>query len=233
VHRDDDVRAHLPHHVGRKVVHDAAVGVDVFADADRREEARDRHGCAQGLGQRAVREHPGLAGHELRGHAAERDGQLVEGLDLGIGDGLPVHQQRDLLPRVQSRGQAHPVAEADQERVRVRAQVLAPAEGQVPIGRGPGEHEVPVDVAGQIAELGRGFPGRVEAADQGPHARPRDVVDGDVVRFEPLEHADVSQAESPSAFEGDADGGPLGRRAVVRAGGRRARGHQQEGGEDT
>jgi hypothetical protein len=86
---------------------------------------------------------------------------------------------------------------------------------------------------GQIAELGRGFPGRVEAADQGPHAGARDVVDGDVVRFEPLQHADMGQAVSAPALEGDADGGPPGRCTVVRAGGRRVRGHQQEGGEDT
>ena len=232
VHGDHDVRAHLPHDVGREVVHDAAVRVDVVADANGREEAGDGHRRAQGLGQRTVREDPLLAAHQLRGHAAERDGQLVEGFDLGVGHRLAIHQQRDLLSRVQSRRQAHAVAEADQERVRVRAQVFTPAEGQVPIGRGPGEHEVPVELMGQGAELSGSLPGRVEAADQGAHAGARDVVHGDVVGLEPLEHADVGQAEGAPAFEGHADLRAWARLGAVAIRRLRGRGDDDERGEE-
>ena len=61
------------------------------------------------------------------------------------------------------------------------------------------------------------------------HARPRDVVDRDVVRLEPLEDADVGQAVGAPAFERDADRGPAARGGGrVGRRGRRGRRHREE-----
>src|SRR5258708_39093102 len=49
------------------------------------------------------------------------------------------------------------------------------------------------------------FPGGVQTSNQAAHAGSRDVIDGNVMIFKPLQDTDVGQAKGTTAFEGDAD----------------------------
>src|SRR5260221_7122964 len=49
------------------------------------------------------------------------------------------------------------------------------------------------------------FPSGVQTANQTAHAGSRDVIDGNVMIFKPLQDTDVGQAKGTTAFEGDAD----------------------------
>ena len=56
VHGNDDLRAHLPHDVGRQVIQKAAVYIDSLPIANRRKRSRNRHRRAQRHRERAILE---------------------------------------------------------------------------------------------------------------------------------------------------------------------------------
>ena len=64
---------------------------------------------------------------------------------------------------------------------------------------------VPVDVLNQLLDLLRRSASRIDAADQAAHAGAGDQVHRHMVLVEPLQHANVRQAERTAPFEHQAD----------------------------
>ena len=67
------------------------------------------------------------------------------------------------------------------------------------------ERLVPIHVLNQLLDLIRSAAGRIDAADQASHAGAGDQVHRHVVLVEPLQHANVRQAERTAPFEHQAD----------------------------
>jgi hypothetical protein len=207
---DDHVGAHIADYIGGKIVHHAAVDEDFFALADRSEDARNGNGGAHGVGERAALEDVGLAGDEFGRDAAEGDGEIVEGGDVGIVDGLAVDEEIDLVAGVESGRKGGAVFEADLDGIEDGAGVFLAAEGEVFVGGAAAEKQRPIRGAEDFLELVRGLAGGVHTADEAAHAGAGEVVDGNVVLFKPFEDANVGFAERAAAFEGDADFGASG-----------------------
>ena len=88
VHGDHDFSAHLANDVDGQVLRDAAVDEQAPVDLDRRERRRNRHARAKRTCETAGAEHHGLARHEVAGHGAKRNRELVEVVDLRRAQGL-------------------------------------------------------------------------------------------------------------------------------------------------
>ena len=78
LHADDDVGAHLTKHVGREIVHQAAVNQHHVTDADRRKHARDGHAGTHGSRDAAATQHDLFASNQVGGYTGERDRQVIE-----------------------------------------------------------------------------------------------------------------------------------------------------------
>ena len=64
---------------------------------------------------------------------------------------------------------------------------------------------VPVDVLHHLAHFLRVAPGRIDAAHQPAHAGAGDVTHRDVVLFQILDHADMSETECATALQNEAE----------------------------
>ena len=71
------------------------------------------------------------------------------------------------------------------------------------------ERGAPIDRAEPFLDLRRGESRRIESPDDGAHARPDDVINGDAQLFHDLEHADVGGAARTSAAEYQSDLGAV------------------------
>ncbi len=68
-----------------------------------------------------------LPGHEIDGDATKRNRQLIEVLQIGIGQHVTVEKERDLIAGVESGRKAQTFLEAELKGVRILAIVLFPA----------------------------------------------------------------------------------------------------------
>src|SRR5262249_31227248 len=112
---DDDIRTQASGDVDRQIIQDAAIDEDglVLAVVDRAEESRQRHGGAQREAERLVAKYMlivkrsvspvGHRGH-VCGYATERNGQLVEVLELPVWQSQPVQDQADAVAGIKALG---------------------------------------------------------------------------------------------------------------------------------
>ena len=85
------------------------------------------------------------------------------------------------------------------------AAVLLAAEGLERVGHVAQEQGVPVGLQQQRLDLRGTHARRVDTAHETAHAGARDVVDGDSVLLEPLQHARMRDAPRGPAAQGEAD----------------------------
>ena len=152
--------------------------------------------------------------HQIGGHAAEGNGEIVKRLHARISQSFPVDQKADLLAGIQSSGQHQASPQTQHNRVGERDLVFFSSERQVFIRNGSAQDDIPILLFNQLAKLLRTLAGGVESAHQAAHAGAREIVDGNVMVFKPLQHSDVRQSERSAAFERHANfqPGPGGRR---------------------
>ena len=67
------------------------------------------------------------------------------------------------------------------------------------------QDDIPILFFNQLAKLLWTFAGGIESAHQTAHAGAREIVDGDVMVFKPLQYSDVRQSERSTAFQGHAN----------------------------
>ena len=96
---DHDVDAHRARDVHRHVVDQPAVAQQSAVDLGGREHARHAHARSQRHREVAVREDHGLAGLHVGGHGAERDGEVVEVVDVAHRQRQPAQQQLQAAAR--------------------------------------------------------------------------------------------------------------------------------------
>jgi hypothetical protein len=101
IHRDHDVGAHGPGHIGRHVVQEYAVGEKPISEGDRCEDAGNGHGGAKRTGQRTTVERHRHRRLEVRSHGPERYGQVVEAERGGVGQRQSTQEQPDLMSGVE------------------------------------------------------------------------------------------------------------------------------------
>ncbi len=152
-----------------------------------------------------------LAGDDVGGDGAERDGEIVEVLDLRHRQCQAAQYLRELLPLHQSARQAEtpalqPQREFDQE---VLVLELA-AEIQVLARRPVAERVLPVHRSHDALDVGGREARGVQPADHRAHAGAGDGIDRHVILFEHFEHADVRRASRAAAREHQPDPGTSG-----------------------
>jgi hypothetical protein len=202
---DDNTGPHIANDVDREIIDDPSVDEDLVVAANWGEEARDRDGGAEGGKEVAAVEDDLMAFVEVDGDAAEGNREIVEGREVGIMGSEAGQNKSDAVSRREGGGGAEAAAKAKFQLVRESAAVFLAPEVQL-AERGGGEQGfVPIDCLEKRADLGGGGASRVHSADQSAHARAGDEVDGDPVFFEPGENADVCEAKSGTAGEGEAD----------------------------
>ena len=150
-----------------------------------------------------------LSAYQVGGDAAEGNREIVEGFDIRVSQGFAIDQETDLLAGVQSAGQREPFAQPQQDRIRKRNLVLFPAEGQILVRDCSAQDHIPILCFHQFVQLLRSFPAGVQTSHQAAHAGAGEVIDGNVMVLEPLQHPDMCQAERAPAFERHPDRRPV------------------------
>ena len=207
VDRDDALRAHGLHHVGRHVVHRATVHQYAPVHLHRRKDERQRHRRPHRLGQRAVIEDDLGSGDQVHGHSPERRRQLVEVLDVVVRRGDAAEEQLDLFAIVQRRWRHDAALDPELQARRIGAGVGLAADVLEVEARGP-EDLVPVEAIQHLLEF-RGVHARGErSTDEPAHAGPGRDVDRDAVLLEPADDADVRDPTGAAATERHADRRP-------------------------
>ena len=202
---NDDVSAELARHVGRHVVEHAAIDEQPVIPVHRCEHAGNRHRRAHRPRQRGLAEDDGFALAQIGRDRAVRRRKIVEGREIAVGERDAIEHERDLLPRIERAGQREAVFQPELELRRKLALVYLSSEGLVPVGRIGQEHQVPVRGFHQLPDFSRSHSRRIGARDEAAHAGADDVVDRNVMFFEPLEHADVGDAPRAAATERQPD----------------------------
>src|SRR5262249_49397791 len=131
---DDDIGTHLPDHIGRQVADQAAIDQDLVALAHRPEDAGNRHAGAHGLRQAAVAENDFFSTDKIGGDAAVGNRQVVERLQVRVGEQFAVNQQADLVTGIQSRRQGKASLEAKLNEGGIVAKILFAAGGKKLVG---------------------------------------------------------------------------------------------------
>ena len=98
--------------------------------------------------------------------------------------------------------------QAEFEAVLERDGVFFTPQRQIPKRDLPVQDFSPVQLRNQFVKLGRAHACGIQPSHQAAHTGPGEVIDGDPVLFEPLQHSDMRQTERAAAFEGDSDFGP-------------------------
>src|ERR1700747_92409 len=111
------------------------------------------------------------------------------------------------MPGVEAGGEPQSLFKADLDKGRIVAGIFLAAIGQILIRRLASDDDVPILLLDNFLKFFWSFSGGVETADQAAHAGASDVVNRNVMVVEPLQNADVSEAQRAAAFERDADFG--------------------------
>ena len=174
-----------------------------------------------------------VAGDDVGGHGAERDGEVVEVLDLRHRQREAAQDLRELLSLDQATRQAELAALQAQRKLHQEVLVFElAAEIERAARRAVTEGVLPVDRGHDPFDVGRRESGRIQAANDRAHAGASDDIDWHVVFLEHLEHADVSRATCAAArqHQSDSRAGGFRRPALppVRAQMRRPRGRTRQ-----
>ena len=109
------------------------------------------------------------------------------------------------MPRVQSRGQAQATAQTKNERIGIRALIFFPAKREVFIRSAVAQNFPPVHALDERFQFVGTHSGGIKPAYQAAHTGSGNVVHGDVVFLEPLQHANVRKTHGAAAFQCHAD----------------------------
>ncbi len=154
-------------------------------------------------------EHHAVAGDDVGGNGAERDGEVVEVLYLRHRQGESAQDLRELLALHQSARQTElPAFDAQRELDQVVLVFELSPEVEIGARRPVAEGVLPVHRGHDPFDVARREPGGIQTTHHGAHAGAGDGVDGNVVLFQNLEHADVGGASRATAGEHQADARP-------------------------
>lgn len=205
VYAYDDVGSHVAGDVYRKIIVYTAVHQHHTVAYDRCERPRNGHARPDGQRQVAVAVDLLLAFHHVVGHACEGDGQRIEiEVVVVIAERHLVEQVEDALSGQHAGGYGELLVQRERDGEDVHVGYLLLREQFVASGYLVAQQCHPILVPDQRIELLRGPAYRIEAADDGTHACPRDVVDGDSRLFQHFDDADVRDAFGPSSAEYEA-----------------------------
>ena len=160
----------------------STIGIDGILGPHRREDSGQRHGGAQGQGQGAVVENFGLAADQISGYASEGSRQVVEALDLRVGERDLIQNQRDLLAGVEACGKLQAFAQSEFQAVGIIAGVLLAPERKIVERCCRRQDLVPGDPVHDLAHLGGIMSSGVDPAHQTAHAGTGDVVHRNVTK---------------------------------------------------
>ena len=124
---DDGVGIHLARHLHRNVLDHAAIGQHMTIDFHWSENTRNRHAGAHGPRQRTITEYHAISALHIGGHAAKRDGQVIEAGDAGLGEGDAIEQHADAEARIETVGTPQPMLYAERGLDLVIAAILLTA----------------------------------------------------------------------------------------------------------
>ena len=152
-------------------------------------------------------QHDAISAQHIGGHAAERDGQVVEAGDAGLGEGDAIQQQTDAETGIEPVGPVQPVLQAECGLDLVIAAILLAAIAKLTVGGSGKQGLIPVNALGKLLDfLGRHARG-VHGGDDAAHAGAGHAVHRDVILLHPLQHSDFRQAERTAAAERETDAG--------------------------
>ena len=84
------VNLHATRHIDGKVFQKTTINQNLSVTTHRAENRGQRHGCTQGLRQRALIKHDGLSANQVGRNAPERSWQVIEAPQLGVGVGYAI-----------------------------------------------------------------------------------------------------------------------------------------------
>src|SRR5581483_5197912 len=174
-------------------------------DNGRRKHCRNRHGGAQSLRERAAVEYLHPADGHVRCHAAKWNGQIVKIDGRWISQSRAVEKQSHFVSGIHPEGYRYTMLQTQFETVRKCLLVLLTPEAQILKAGGAAENGVPVDILGKLTNGGRRLADGIEPAYQATHARTGHDIDRNMMLFEKLDCAYVSEAQCSSAFQHQAD----------------------------
>ena len=209
--RDHDVGAHVLRHVHGNVVEDAPVGEETAVEAHRVVGAGEGHRGPHRGGERTRSEDDDLSLLEVGGHAPERYGQIVEVRDIGVGQQDPAHHQAQVVAGVDAALESEASTEPRFQLDRVVAIVLFPSVGLERVRYVGAKDGVPIGLAKEFLDVGRGQARGVRRAHESAGAVPREPVHRDLVLLEPLQDAHVCHAPGRPAAQHHSDLRPQGR----------------------
>ncbi len=210
-HRDESGGSHGAGDPRRDVVDDVAIDEELAVSSHGgRERARDGHRGAHGLSEWTSVEDHGLAADEVRGHASERYGQLVETSLVRVGQGDATEQKADQVAGFEGARRVHATFEPELELGWIEPAVFLAPEGFLWEGSVAGKERVPVGLLQDRFDFVRRVAFGVGAPDQGPHARACDEVHRDAMLLEPPQHSDVGDTLGPAAGKREANQRPVG-----------------------
>ena len=159
-----------------------------------------------------------LTGLQIRRDRAKRGGQVVEARDARDRERQAPQHLVELLPLNQALRELDVAASKAQRKFDQEILILLlAAERQILARRAVAERVLPVQRSHDRLDLARAEPARIQAADDGAHARAGDRINGDVELLENLEHADVRGTPRAPAGENEPDARPV-RRGSRRGG---------------
>ncbi len=200
VYAYDDVGSHVAGDVYRKIIVYTAVHQHHTVAYDRCERPRNGHARSRmASGRLPWRVDLLLAFHHVVGHACEGDGQRIEiEVVVVIAERHLVEQVEDALSGQHAGGYGELLVQRERtERMQHVGYLLLPRAVCRVGGIFVAQQCHPILGSDQRIELLRGPAYRIEAADDGTHACPRDVVDGDSRLFQHFDDADVRDAFGP------------------------------------
>jgi hypothetical protein len=209
VDRDHDVGAHRAGHVDGQVVGEPAVDEQAILQAQRLDDAGDRHAGAHCGGQLALAQYDRLAADEVGRDRAEGNRQIVEALkapDLAE----PTQHAFELDARHRSLGQQNvTAAQADLDRSEIGRIVALQPNGPF-FARRQSRKSSCVDIASErVLHVVDRDAGSERPAHDRSHARAGEAVDRDSQLLKHLQDPDVRRASRAPARQHQTDSGAL------------------------
>src|SRR5258708_23375935 len=106
---------------------------------------------------------------------------------------------------VETRGEVQAPAKTDYQGIRIGALILLSQERQIFIGCAIAQNLIPIERSDQSLHVRGANTGGIEASDQTTHACSRYEIDWNVLLLEPLQHADVRDAQGAAPLHCNAD----------------------------
>jgi hypothetical protein len=233
VDRDHDVDVHLAKDINWQVADETAIDKQSPVNFDGRKNGRYRHarpdcGCQVASGHYVL-----VTRRQVGRNRAERDGQLIEVLDVSDLGGQALQYQAEALTLDDAARQLKTAIGKTDVRVDGKTLlILFAAETRVAAPRLVGQCGTPIHSRYELLQFGDASARGIQTTNDGTHAGTDDGIDGDTLAFEFLEHADVRNAARTTTAEYQPHSWPI-FRGLPRVGyriARRRRGCSQQQG---